>query len=136
MKKNISNILTCLLFLQTLLFQVDLPDLVLCFGDDGHIAIEKSKKTDCVREDGTYNLANNIYRAYDQNHSDCNDVTLDLHFSDADIQKTRSSHFLTHMQQPTPLLLDQKSTTYTINLSQKSFQKQTQNIISNTILII
>ncbi len=39
--------LTFLLLAQTLLYQVSLPQLVLCIGDDGHVAIEEAM-TDSV----------------------------------------------------------------------------------------
>ncbi|HES59123.1 MAG: hypothetical protein JW956_03615 [Calditrichaceae bacterium] len=44
-KTSLKILLSLSLLLQTMVFQVSLPNLVLCFGEDGHIAFEWQDNT-------------------------------------------------------------------------------------------
>lgn len=136
MKTQFPKLLTHLLFLQALFFQVDLPDLVLCFGGDGHIAIEVSEETDHNHDDNLSNSAK-YFQFKDQKPEDCNDLTLDLHFSNAHVNKSKNNVFL---QKSTPVIIsypNQNSKSInTNNEIRTAANKQIVSTIHNTILLI
>ena len=137
MKKQISKILTHLLFLQALFFQVDLPELVLCFGEDGHIAIEKAIEKDCRHDNDKFNIAYKILLAFDQKHDACNDLNLDLHFSNANVKKNKNN--VPQNNSNIYILAFSKHNNNYLNTKKKiqtTTNKQTINIIHNTILLI
>jgi hypothetical protein len=137
MKKQISKILTYLLFLQSLFFQVDLPELVLCFGDDGHVAIEVTSEADCVYDNDTPNTKASAFQVLNEKHDDCNDLKLDLHFSNADVNKNKTN-LLKHIAYlHLPSFFSQNKQSQNANQKiQTTTNKQTINTIHNTILLI
>ncbi len=80
-----SYTLILLLLAQTLLYQVSLPRLVLCIGDDGHVAIEEADTAvDCFMhppEAGHSAYAPNLVRAIHPATDPCVDIVLDWHLS-------------------------------------------------------
>jgi len=81
--------LSFLLILQAMVFQVALPNLVLCFGKDGRIAFELQNEDDhCIRANSVSNIV--FGQAGMLNHgvhdNGCTDV--DLHFHPASANKT------------------------------------------------
>ena len=135
MKKYISKILTSLLFLQALFFQVDLPELVLCFGDDGHVAIEKKVETECDIDD-FHDVSNQIFQILDPREDDCNDLTLDLHFSNADIQKNKNNIPLSNSKLYIPTFLNINHSLNTNHIILSSNNKQLTNTLLTTVLLI
>jgi len=136
MKKQIFIILTHFLFLQALLFQVDLPDLVICFGEDGHIALELSKETEHSHDENLSDSAK-YFQFMDQKSEDCNDLRLDLHFSNANVNKSKNT---VPLHKSTPVFysypnLSNKSINSN-NEVQPATNKQTISTIHNTILLI
>ena len=137
MNKRIAKTLVYLLFLQTLLFQVDIPEVILCFGDDGHISLENTNFNNCEHDT---NLT--LFPILKENnnkeiHNTCVDINLDLHFSNPNIQKNRS--FITVDQSIFYLTLytnpacqySRFISKYNLTLHNQSTEK-----ISNTVLLI
>lgn len=76
--------LSFFLTLQAMVFQVALPDVVLCFGDDGHIAFELQGKTNqCDHDDVVSNFI--PYLSDEETNEiagiDCTDIKLHFHTS-------------------------------------------------------
>ena len=137
MKKQTSKILTHLLFIQALFFQVDLPELVLCFGDDGHIAIEATSAAECSYDNDGHNTTAGVFQVLNEKHDDCNDLKLDLHFSNADFNKNKTNLLKNKSTPYVPSFLNQNK--YAQNAKQKiqtTTNKQTISTINNTILLI
>ena len=91
MVKNIlANILlSYFLLIQGLVFQVSQPNIILCFGKDGHIAFELQNEEDhCIRANNVSEIV--FGQAGMLNHgvhdNGCTDV--DLHFHPASANKT------------------------------------------------
>ncbi len=76
-------LLSLLLLSQTLLYQVSLPQLVLCIGEDGHVAIEgATEEATCLAHPLSFSgVAPNatLYQAYHEQADDCVDIFLDWH---------------------------------------------------------
>lgn len=110
MRKKTTTALLQLLLLQTAFFQVDLPEIVLCFGNDGHIAIEKTDADICgLESDYCSNI--NAVETIKSVHGDCTDLILDWHFSNADnvkkanyLRNTLLSGFLTQSVNKTKVM--------------------------------
>lgn len=137
MKKQISIILITLVFAQTLLFQVDLPELVLCFGDDGHVAIEQA--SDSAHEHNEIQDISymDVFQAFNSRHDDCTDIELDWHFSNADVTKVKNKIPLynsTFLQ--FPFLQISENSFLNNNLVHTNYSKSTINSIRTTILLI
>ncbi len=95
-KKLLNIILSFSLLLQALVFQVALPNLVLCFGDDGHIAFELlGESSQCDHNDS----AHNIIPFQSENEitgilvADCIDI--DLHFFPSFAEHTQKKNYFT-----------------------------------------
>lgn len=138
MKKQISKILIALVFAQTLLFQVDLPELVLCFGEDGHVAIEKASDNAC-EHDGDTALQNIVkIKTIKPLHDDCTDITLDWHFSNADIVKKTNNNIKNISSGFLSQALQHTSEYPVKNTSQQSANtnKHTITALQSTVLLI
>jgi hypothetical protein len=83
--------MTFFVLVQALFFQVDLPQLVLCFGDDGHIALENSDGVICDHQENVLAKAVKKLQSISGRHDDCKDVVLDWHFSNADLTKIKNN---------------------------------------------
>lgn len=81
--KSAAKLLATLLFLQSLFFQVDLPQLVLCFGPDGHIALERTSNPANCHENDSVSETAALLTVPEFGHDQCDDVSLDWHFSRA-----------------------------------------------------
>jgi len=93
--KIINITLSFVLLLQAAFFQVALPNLVLCFGSDGHISFEwQFEKRLCSQE----NLVDSIIFSNSENkyagtpEADCTDVY--LHFHPSFAYKNHKKNFL------------------------------------------
>lgn len=88
-----SIILSFILLLQAAFFQIALPNLVLCFGEDGHISFEwQTDKVECSNENliNKY-LFNNIEDEYERTCEEkCTDIDLHFHLSIA--EKTQKKY--------------------------------------------
>ena len=92
---KILSFLLSLLFLgQSLLYQVSLPQRVLCIGEDGHVAIEESTEDDvCMAHPndtdpgGMYTYR---YRTLHQDEDNCTDIILDTHLGTARLMQDYS----------------------------------------------
>ncbi|MGD9900429.1 MAG: hypothetical protein AB7T22_14990, partial [Calditrichaceae bacterium] len=81
-----------LILVQTSLFQIALPELVICFGEDGHVAIERDDCQDCVHpqndeEDAAITRPDNHL-----NEFGCTDLSLDLH-TGTPLTKAGQNHY-------------------------------------------
>lgn len=89
MKLKISALIF-LLFAQTLAYQVSLPDIVLCVGDNGHIALEAGNSdTGCVLHPSFNNISQGHHAITNRQHLDddyCTDIVLDWHLSSAQLK--------------------------------------------------
>lgn len=138
MTKKLSIILIKLLFAQALLFQVDLPQLVLCFGDDGHIAIEKTNGSMSEHEGLHFTKAAAVLQTINEAHADCTDIKLDWHFSNAKIVKLKNKTFRDNTSLYVPFSPLQHANlfltrAYTIR---PNLNVQTAQVIHTTILLI
>lgn len=75
------------LFMQTLFFQVALPSLVLCFGEDGHIGFEWNDTStkcefDAPVQQSNFNIEIKDY--LEKPETDCTDINLHFHVSFAE----------------------------------------------------
>lgn len=137
MNKKKSATFVLLLFFQSLVFQIDIPHVILCFGDDGHISLEKSNNIICEHNSNP-DLSRIIYEnKIKATHGDCTDINLDLHFSYPNIQKNKSSiitaqliSYLPFFTKPTIRYSDFTAKN-NLALSSQSTEK-----ISNTVLQI
>ncbi|KAA3616767.1 MAG: hypothetical protein D8M58_17320 [Calditrichaeota bacterium] len=134
---NLKVVLAFFVLIQSLLFQVSLPELVLCFGDDGHIALESSERDADHKHDK--NHFSDLVKLFNQNDSDdCTDINLDWHFSNADVIK-KSNKNLNHNSfvfVPNALLHTSKpSIKSNINIISNT-NKHTITSIQTTILLI
>ena len=138
MTKKLSIILIKLLFAQALLFQVDLPQLVLRFGDDGHIAIEKTNGSVSEHEGLHFTKAAAVLQTINAAHADCTDIKLDWHFSNANIVKLKNKTLHDNTSLYAPFFFLQHAyllltRAYTI---QPNLNMQTAQMIHTTILLI
>ncbi len=83
--------MTFFILIQALFFQVDLPQLVLCFGDDGHIALENNDGVACGHPENMLAKAVKKLQSISEQHDACKDVILDWHFSNADLTKIKNN---------------------------------------------
>lgn len=97
-RKTLNIILSLSLTLQALVFHIALPNLVLCFGDDGHIAFElKGEMNQCAHD----NTVSNIIPFLSENEIaktpgvDCTDIDLHSHPSFADKIPKKNHTFYT-----------------------------------------
>lgn len=94
MKANVKSktiALIILLFAQTLVYQVSLPDLVLCVGDDGHIALEKGNDNgQCILHPSQIRVSHNEFVVLKphQDADHCVDFVLDWHLSSIQLKHT------------------------------------------------
>ena len=137
MNKKFTKILVHLLFLQTLFFQVDLPELVLCFGEDGHVAIEKAIDNAC-EHDGDTALQNIVkIKTIKPLHDDCTDIKLDWHFANADIVKKTTKLLKNHSPGFVTVFFSQSlqhTNQSSYHISKTS--KHTLSAIQTTVLLI
>jgi len=89
MKLKISALIF-LLFAQTLAYQISLPDIVLCVGDNGHIALEVGNSDNgCVLHPSFNNISQGHHAVTNRQHLDadyCMDIVLDWHLSSAQLK--------------------------------------------------
>ncbi len=84
-------ILSYLFFMQSMLFQVSLPDFVLCFGDNGHVAVEAAdNKEHCVNEFSSPEAVNftKIVALPNIPLNVCSDVSLDTQWQHVIIKQS------------------------------------------------
>ena len=140
MKINlIKAILPFLVLFQSFLFKVSLPELVLCFGEDGHVALEGSvKDLDHKHKKDHLNELIKIQQTYNQKHNDCMDINLDWHFSDANILKVKNripNYISTLYFPPTLLQISDISLIHTHKV-QLNTKAPTITAIQTTVLLI
>ncbi len=89
MKLKISALIF-LLFAQAMAYQVSLPDIVLCVGDNGHIALEEGNSDNgCALHPSFNNISQDHHAVTDRQHLDadhCMDILLDWHLSSAQLK--------------------------------------------------
>jgi hypothetical protein len=137
MASSIKVLMTFFILTQALFFQVDLPQLVLCFGDDGHIALENSDGVACGHPENLLAKAVKKLQSISGRHDDCKDVILDWHFSNADLTKIKNSipKVSSHFAQFFP----SENKTNTISFIKKIFlieNNTTIDSIHTTVLLI
>ena len=135
MKKSLSKLLIYLLLCQALLFQIDFPELVLCFGDDGHISIEKKEVSSCDYDTDEHFSVSTPSVSVISGHNECKDLNLDLHFSRADNQKNKNHPVITNFHLPSFVPKITGSHNRIVQVQSK-ISKQNTEIITNTILLI
>ena len=76
--KNIAiSVLSVLILVYSTVLQFSMPSVVLCFGDDGHIAFEQSDENNqCVDVDDNITLPVNNSTDLSDQKEDCQDVPL------------------------------------------------------------
>lgn len=84
MNKIMNVILSLTLIIQAAVFQVALPNLILCIGDDGHIALEWQEEQEHCRHNNLVNKT--VFNDTENIHSgsqevDCTDIGLHFHSS-------------------------------------------------------
>jgi hypothetical protein len=84
MIKVINYILSITLVIQAALFQIALPNLILCIGNTGHVALEWQEKQEHCRHDNL--VSKIIFDSIENIHSgsqevDCKDINLHFHSS-------------------------------------------------------
>ena len=92
MKNKILKIfLSLLIIAQSMIFQVSAPQLVLCVGDEGHVAVEVSENSHSDID------AHNFKALFAENRTkhhlindDCFDIPLDYHFGSSHISNKKS----------------------------------------------
>ena len=141
MNKSLNIIISFSMLVQAAVFQVALPNLVLCFGDDGHVAFElQNGSSQC-----DHNISvSNIFSFHPENElteiagMDCTDIDLHFHLSYTDkIQKknhpTSSTLILEHFN----FRVMEKVPFYSsVNHTHFSPQYTMNSAIKNTVLII
>jgi hypothetical protein len=93
--KIIISLLSLLLLVYSTVLQFSLPAVVLCFGDDGHIAFEQSElENPCVdtTEHGDYLIGSHENLSHQD--EDCNDIPLINLYSIPFIEKESKSKTL------------------------------------------
>jgi hypothetical protein len=88
LKNKIKIFLSFSLLLQAMVFPIALPNLVLCFGGDGHIAFEVQDETNhCAHNDSDNSniLLRTEYEITGLASTDCTDINLHFYHFHADI---------------------------------------------------
>ncbi len=80
-KKILPVVLTLAVFLQVSLSQVALPNLVLCFGENGHFAFEFQEKQEACEHSSLVNLPLlGMDTVHKRTHDmECSDINLHIH---------------------------------------------------------
>lgn len=139
--KHLNITLIFALFMQTLFFQVALPSLVLCFGEDGHIAFEWNDtstqcKFDAPVQQSNFNVEIKDY--LEKPETDCTDIN--LHFHNSLAEKSKNQKYPTNINKsflPDYISDLKKFNKYTYPKLQSTIE--TNHIlddIQNTVLII
>ncbi|MGD9489507.1 MAG: hypothetical protein AB7W47_15925 [Calditrichaceae bacterium] len=90
-KKILQTWLSVLILIQTSLLQIALPELVICFGEDGHVAIERDDRPDCGHPLNATEEVALTGKYDDQHHFGCTDLSLDL-LNGTPLTKTKQNH--------------------------------------------
>jgi len=134
--KSVKIILALFVLIQSFLFNVSLPELVLCFGEDGHVAIEKASNNSCDHDDEHLTKLENEEKI-NERHEDCTDLNLDWHFSNADIKlKNYIPHNNSSKYSVNPLLKFSDNTFRHLNKSQFNPNLNNLNSIRTTVFLI
>lgn len=127
--------------LQAALFQVALPNLVLCIGENGHLAFEwQSKDSQCVADDLLnysifYDSGEDIYNSEEIN---CTDINLHFHPSFAGKTKIINYSKFTENKSIFYKIDITESTKYFsfLNTNHITYLNSVLESLQNTILII
>ena len=141
LKKLLNILIGYSILLQAALFQVALPNLVLCFGEDGHIEFEwQSEDSQCAADDllDSTIFSDSNKDIYKSNEDNCTDINLHFHHSIAD--KTKIKYYSDYSVNKTvfynsDFIEDSKS--FSLNNNKNaSIINPTIGVIKNTVLII
>lgn len=141
-RNKIFNItLSFILILQAAFFQIALPNLILCFGSDGHITFEwQSEEKLCDHENlvDSAMFSNSEKEFTGTPEADCTDIDLHFHPSFANkTQKKNNSLFVTKTFGQHNLWTTEKNNKYvTINLHHIIPSNPKIEAVQNTVLII
>ena len=70
-------LLSMLILAYSTILQFSIPSIILCFGEDGHIAFEQSDgNTHCIAVDNNYTLPVNNCKDLTNQKDDCQDIPL------------------------------------------------------------
>jgi len=134
-------ILTLLLFAQTLLYQVSLPQLVLCIGEDGHVAIEGATEDEAclIHPLSTKNLEATapLFQFIHDQADHCVDIFLDWHLSIA--QYKHDSKLIKRMPVSgilQPLPTDYSTNINIINTDEQSVIHTSGTLIARSIILL
>ena len=90
--KGLKILLSLLIIAQSMIFQVSSPQLVLCIGDEGHIAVEVSDDRHSDNEnyyfEALFDKSNSLHHLLNNN---CIDISLDYHFGSSHISNKKSN---------------------------------------------
>ncbi len=85
MANSLKLAVSFLFLMQSLLFQTTLHEMVLCFGGDGHVAVENADEYGFCEYNGIIpdsTFAMQFVQNHDKPVNDCFDILLDRHFGD------------------------------------------------------
>lgn len=134
--KFLKILLSFMILIQSMIFQVSSPDFILCIGDEGHFAVEISTNEhhSNVENHCSNTFFNKITSQHHFQNNDCIDISLDYHFDNSHIKRFQFSVNPIHYEKFISLnfLMDYSSDIY---LSSET--KSTSNkILSSIILLI
>lgn len=92
--KGLKIFLSLLIVAQSMIFQISSPQLVLCIGGEGHIAVEVSDDRHSDNEnhhfEALFDKSNSLHHLLNNN---CIDIPLDYHFGNSHISNKKNSDF-------------------------------------------
>lgn len=133
--------LSFVLLLQAIFFQIAMPNLILCFGDDGHIAFEwQTDDDDCTPGNPVirmmFSKSGQEYRETPE--LDCTDINLHFHLSSAEKNQSKK-HSLTQAKTyvSPKVWISQHHNPFISNKHQyQSSSDQIMEIVQSTVLLI
>lgn len=129
------------LFLQTIFFQVAIPNLILCFGKDGHIAFEWLPEDDDCTPGNPINHI--LFSGHEQEYReipevDCTDINLHWHPASAE-KRQNQRHLLTQVKTYVSIKVltrENKSHLISYTLQHKSPSDPIIETVQGTVLLI
>ncbi|HGY56278.1 MAG TPA: hypothetical protein ENK44_11275 [Caldithrix abyssi] len=139
--KILYGFLILALLLQTAYFQVALPNIVLCFGDDDHIAFEWRDSQGICEHSSLVN--NRVLSATTSGHSEthnmeCTDLSLHFHpayASEVTKKQVQKVHNLSYIRLYNAIQMANTKQFFESHIT-KSFSQSSHRLLQSTIILI
>jgi hypothetical protein len=136
--KHLNIVIIFALLMQILFFQVAIPSLVLCFGEDGHIAFEWKNDTGQYKLEEPIQLTDFNKDVIEKPETECTDINLYFYVSFAKKSKNKNySTIITERLIQNYNSVSESTNKYSfIKLHHTTEKNHNLDTIQNTVLII